>query len=159
FSALATLAIFTAARSASESRLEPRAPNPWWLFAGGFLLGLTALMRENILVAAPLFFLWAVWPRAGADERGAPTAGGGLRASLIAGAVLFAGTLLPILPATIRNAVVAKEFVLITSLGGENFYTGNNDVASGRYTPPPFVRPDPQYEHEDFRREAAKRAG
>jgi len=142
FATLATLAFFAASR-------REGTPAPRWLFAGGLLLGLTALMRENILVASPLFFLWAIWPRLGS----------GVKARAAAGAALVLGTILPILPATIRNVAVARELVLITSLGGENFYTGNNEVASGRYTPPPFVRPDPQYEHEDFRREAARRTG
>jgi tetratricopeptide (TPR) repeat protein len=142
FATLATFSFF-----AASYRRE--APAPGRLFAGGLLLGLTALMRENILVAAPLFLVWAVWPRAGSSGR----------ARAVAGAALIAGTLLPILPFTIRNVLVAKEPVLITSLGGENFYTGNNEAASGRYTPPPFIRPDPQYEHEDFRREAARRQG
>ena len=120
-----------------------------WIFAGGILLGLTALLRENILVAAPLFLIWTLAPRPGCPPR----------ARLAAAAALVAGTALPIAPATLRNILVAREFVLITSLGGENFYTGNSPVASGRYTPPPFVRPDPQFEHEDFRQEAARRAG
>ncbi|MBI3449236.1 MAG: tetratricopeptide repeat protein [Acidobacteria bacterium] len=142
FATLATLAFYAAARQGAS-------PAPRWLFAGGILLGLTALMRENILVAAPIFFAWAVWPRPGVS----------VRARVAAGAALVAGTILPIAPFTVRNAAVAREFVLITSLGGENFYTGNNEIASGRYTPPPFVRPDPQFEHEDFRREATRRAG
>jgi 4-amino-4-deoxy-L-arabinose transferase-like glycosyltransferase len=142
FTALMSFALLRASRGAA-------GPRPWWLFAGGLLLGLTALMRENILVAAPIFFVWAIWPREGFSPR----------KGLVAGAALTIGTILPIAPFTARNIAVAGEYVLITSLGGENFYTGNNPVASGRYTPPPFVRPDPRYEHEDFRREAARRAG
>ncbi|HXI03048.1 MAG TPA: glycosyltransferase family 39 protein, partial [Candidatus Saccharimonadales bacterium] len=142
FTSLMTFALFAASRGRD-------APRPRWLFAGGVLLGLTALMRENILVAAPIFFVWALWPRRGRTWGKA----------LVAAAALTAGTLLPILPFTVRNAVVGHELVLISSLGGENFYTGNNEIASGRYTPPPFVRPDPEYEHLDFRREAARRAG
>jgi 4-amino-4-deoxy-L-arabinose transferase-like glycosyltransferase len=142
FTALMTFAFFMASA-------RGRPPLPRWTFVGGVLLGLTALMRENILVAAPLFFVWAIWPR-----RPNPW-----RRCLPSGAALVAGAVLAILPATIRNLVVAREAVLITSLGGENFYTGNNETAGGRYTPPPFIRPDPQYEHEDFRQEAARRLG
>ncbi len=140
--ALMTFAFYAAGRG-------PSAPRPWGLFAGGVLLGLTALMRENSLVAAPLFFAWAIWPRQGRP----------FRRALAAAAALTAGTILPIAPFTARNLIVAGEAVLITSLGGENFSTGNNAMASGRYTPPPFVRPDPGYEHEDFRNEAARRVG
>ncbi len=142
FTALMTFAFYLAGRGAP-------GPRPWGLFAGGVLLGLTALMRENILVAAPLFFIWVLWPRPGHPWR----------RGIVAAAALTAGTILPIAPFTTRNLLVAREAVLITSLGGENFYTGNNLQASGRYTPPPFVRPDPQYEHDDFRNEAARRLG
>src|SRR5262245_52384149 len=142
FTALMTFAFF---RASSPGR----PPLPRWMFLGGVLLGFTALMRENILVAAPLFFLWAVWPRKAVPWR----------RCVLSGAAVAAGTMVAILPATIRNVVVAREAVLITSLGGENFYTGNNETAGGRYTPPPFIRPDPQYEHEDFRQEAARRVG
>ena len=142
FTTLMALSLLAASRREASSRIR-------WLFTGGLLLGLTALMRENILVAAPLLILWLIWPAPGAP----------LRSRAAAAAALAAGVAIPILPATARNFLVAGEPVLITSLGGENFYTGNNEQASGRYTPPPFVRPDPRYEHEDFRQEAARRAG
>jgi tetratricopeptide (TPR) repeat protein len=140
--ALMTFAFFLAG-------LDAPYPRKSWIFAGGFLLGLTALSRENILVAAPVLLVWVLWPRRGY----------GTKAKALAGLVLIAATTLPILPATVRNVAVARELVLISALGGENFYTGNNVIASGRYVPPPFVRPDPAYEHEDFRREAERRAG
>jgi tetratricopeptide (TPR) repeat protein len=70
----------------------------------------------------------------------------GLRAAL----ALALGTVVVIAPVTLRNAVVAKEFVLLTTGGGEVFFIGNNADANGLYVPPPFVRPDPKYEHADF---------
>jgi tetratricopeptide (TPR) repeat protein len=42
-----------------------------------------------------------------------------------------AATLLLILPVTVRNYVVGKDFVLISSQGGVNFYLGNNPHADG----------------------------
>ncbi len=140
--ALMTFAFFLAG-------LDAPYPRKRWIFAGGVLLGLTALSRENILVAAPVLLAWVVWPRRGY----------GTKAKALAALVLIVATTLPILPATVRNVAVARELVLVSALGGENFYTGNNMIASGRYVPPPFVRPDPAYEHEDFRREAERRTG
>ncbi len=61
------------------------------------------------------------------------------------------------MPVTIRNYSAGGEFVLITSGGGEVFYIGNNAEADGTYKSPRFVRPNPEFEHEDFRAEARKR--
>src|SRR6185436_19117934 len=78
---------------------------------------------------------------------------------LLCGVALVAAYAIVVSPATIRNYAVSGDVVLITSGGGEVFYTGNNEHASGHYRPPAFVRPDPFFEHEDFRAEAARRLG
>ena len=46
------------------------------------------------------------------------------------------GTAIPILPVTINNYIAGKEFVLLTSNGGINFYLGNNEKALGVYSTP-----------------------
>ncbi|MEZ6048083.1 MAG: glycosyltransferase family 39 protein [Planctomycetaceae bacterium] len=51
----------------------------------------------------------------------------------------------------------AHEFVLVTSGGGEVLYMAHGPFAQANYNPPPFIRPNPYYEHEDFRKEAARR--
>ncbi len=120
-----------------------------WIAAGGACLGLAALVHENVNVALPFLLAWLLAPREGERWR-----------SRLPGALcLVTGWAAAVLPVTIRNVAVSGEWVLITSAGGENFYTGNNPGASGRYSPPPFVRPDPFFEHEDFRTEAARRLG
>src|SRR5262249_2048186 len=54
--------------------------------------------------------------------------------------------------------VVAHELVLTTTNSGANFYIGQfRGNADGVYTPPPFVRPDPAHEEDDFRAEAERR--
>ena len=63
-----------------------------------------------------------------------------------------------VLPATVRNYVVAREFVAVTSGGGEVFYMAWAPFATGNYEPPKFVRSNPYVEHEDFRREARRRS-
>ncbi len=141
--ALALTVTLAGALSLSEGR------RPGWIAAGGFTLGLAALVHENLNVAAPVLVLWLL----------SPLAGGALRERLGRTALFVAAYAVTVLPVTARNVAVAGEFVLITSAGGENFYTGNNEQASGRYRPPAFVRPDPFFEHEDFRREAARRLG
>jgi len=116
------------------------------LAAGGACLGLTALAQENINVTLPFLLAWIAW-RSPRGRR------------LAAGAILLTAFAVVVAPATIRNYRVSGELVLITSGGGEVLYTGTWEGASGKYAPPLFVRPNPFYEHEDFRQEAARRLG
>ncbi|MEW6249306.1 MAG: tetratricopeptide repeat protein [Planctomycetota bacterium] len=97
---------------------DRRSPWPWLL--SGFLLGLSAITRPDILMFAPLLAVWLFvlhWPR--------------WRRSAGYALCLAAGCLLPILPITIRNYVVGQDRVLIASYGGVNFYIGNNPGADG----------------------------
>jgi len=123
-----------------------RTPCPaWikWLVFGG-VLGLGTLVRGNMLlvsVAAALFL---------AIRREGKAAG-----------LVLAGTLLCIVPATIRNAIVARDFVLTTAQLGPNLYTGNNpENTTGRYRPPSFLKAGaPEYEESGFREEAERISG
>lgn len=95
-------------------RMEERAERAS-LLGAGFLLGLTAIARPNLLLVAVVFVLReAVQKRYG-------------RALLLAAAII-----LPILPVTARNIVAGGDAVLISSTGGINFYIGNNEHATGR---------------------------
>ena len=92
---------------------------------GGVLLGLFALVRANILLFVPVVLAWSWWvARRRRDHR---------RLAPI-GLAFVAGTVLTIAPVTIRNWVVAKDVVLITSNIGISLYTGNHEEANGRYT-------------------------
>jgi len=84
----------------------------------GILLGCFALTRPNVLLVGPVIVGWAWWL---CRKRGAT---GTLTAALI-GFPLAAA--LTIAPATIRNYIVAGEFVLISSNGGVNLHIGNNE--------------------------------
>ena len=125
------------------------------IFTGGLFLGLAALIRDNLILLAPLLAFWLVvdlfLPPSIKFGRGREAAA---RVSILA-----AGVLLAILPVTARNVIVAGEFVLLRSGGGENFYIGNNPDADGKYSPPPFIRATSGLESEDFRVEAQKRLG
>lgn len=87
--------------------------------AGGLLLGLSAIARPTILIAAPAVAWW-LW-RAGTGERG--RSGRPLAFAL--------GLALPILPITAANLFVGGDRVLIASQGGLNFYLGNNPDSDG----------------------------
>ncbi|MGD8375919.1 MAG: glycosyltransferase family 39 protein, partial [Acidobacteriota bacterium] len=119
-----------------------------WALGAGAALGLLALVRANSLLLVPVLAAWAVIEAGLRSRRGwAAAAGIGLGAALV------------VAPVTLRNLAVSGEPVLVTSGGGEVFYIGNYEAANGAYLPPPFVRPAPAWEHQDFRDEAARRAG
>ncbi|MBU0517636.1 glycosyltransferase family 39 protein [bacterium] len=83
----------------------------------GVIFGLAAITRPNILIFAPIALLYLLLRSRDKIKR----------------AVLFlAGALLIILPVTIRNYIVEKDLVLISSQAGVNFYMGNNPWATGR---------------------------
>jgi hypothetical protein len=115
-----------------------------WLGAG-VLLGLFALARPNVLLFTPFAAGWAFRTSA----RGGTSARG-----LTAAAGLAVGTLLCILPFTGRNWIMTRELVLITAHGGINFYVGNNENATGFFTPPAGMPPLPGL----FNREVPKAA-
>jgi 4-amino-4-deoxy-L-arabinose transferase-like glycosyltransferase len=90
-----------------------------WLLAGG-AAGLAALTVPNVLLVVAAvglgFVVVAVRRRSGRV---------GLRLAFLA-----LGLGLAVFPVTLRNYVVAKEWVLISTNGGINLYIGNNPRAS-----------------------------
>jgi tetratricopeptide (TPR) repeat protein len=127
----------------------PRAARPAvWLAGAGAALGLLGLVRDNALLLVPVMAAWA-----------AAAVGGDRRRRLAAAASLALSAAAAVAPATLRNLAVSGDLVPVTSGGGEVFYIGNYPEANGAYLPPPWVRPSPAYEHEDFRAEAARRLG
>lgn len=116
-----------------------------WVLAG-VILGLLALVRANVLVLVPAVIVWAFVPGVVTDS---------IARKAVAAAGVVVGLILILAPVTVRNYVVGKDFVLITSQAGQNFLIGNNPSnVSGRYQPPITVRPNPRYEQADFRIQA-----
>jgi len=102
----------------------------YWLL-GGAVLGLSAIARPNILVTIPWVIVLIFWMSK-------------LKATVIVKKLRFVyslyflvGIFVVILPVTISNYVKAKDFVLISSQGGINFYMGNNPDADGKSAQPP----------------------
>jgi tetratricopeptide (TPR) repeat protein/4-amino-4-deoxy-L-arabinose transferase-like glycosyltransferase len=97
-------------------------PRPTFIFFLGLLLGIICITRPLFL---PFILLFAIiitfsFKRSG-EKKQAP----GL------GLLFIFGTLIVIAPVTVRNYIVGKEFALIASQGGLNFYLGNNPTADG----------------------------
>jgi tetratricopeptide (TPR) repeat protein len=95
------------------------------LFAAGLLAGLSAAGNASVLAFSPLVAVFLAfhtrWP-------------GALR--LKAAALMALGVAVIVVPVTIRNYAVGKDFVPLTSNAGLNFYIGNNPKSTGAYVKP-----------------------
>jgi 4-amino-4-deoxy-L-arabinose transferase-like glycosyltransferase len=70
-----------------------------------------------------------------------------------------AGCLLMLAPVLVRNVVVARELVLVSSHGGLNFYIGNNETADGTYHAVRGIRPTIEGQSVDAQRVAEEAVG
>jgi len=109
-----------------------------WLGAG-VLLGLAAIARPTVLVFAPCVLLW-IWWRSHQAAQPAPARAPRvtllqgrtpLRATALRFAFFLLGAGLVIAPVTLRNYALSKDFVMIASQGGVNFFIGNNTSSDG----------------------------
>lgn len=125
----------------SKKRLEYR-----WILGAGFLFGIGVLNRGNFLLCIPLA-VYGCWVGA---ERAKRLWRVGFFILGFSGAVL---------PATLHNAWVGDDFVLVSYTGGINFYEGNNPMASGVHLPAPHIRTVPKYEENDARAYAERQEG
>ncbi|MBU2471857.1 MAG: glycosyltransferase family 39 protein, partial [Bacteroidetes bacterium] len=98
-----------------------------WLIIG-ILLSISALFRANILLFILFIVPWLIY-----NFRQSEILKPQLASSLL---FLVLGIIIPILPITINNYLAEKDFVLITSNSGINFFIGNNDEAVGVYKTP-----------------------
>jgi tetratricopeptide (TPR) repeat protein len=97
----------------------------WW-FLSGLILGLSALARPNILIFLPVILIYIIFVK-----KTALSGNISLRIRLVSSLYLIVGVLLLISPVTIRNYIVGKDFVPISSQAGINFYIGNNSKTDG----------------------------
>ncbi len=90
--------------------------------ATGVILGVAALVRPNVLIFLPVLIVWCWWIVRRRGNR---------RRFALAAAGLIGGTAAAVAPATLRNYLVADDFVLISSNAGINLFAGNNEHATG----------------------------
>lgn len=133
----------------AAAALEPgRFPSKVWVAAGA-AGGLLALNRPNaLLCVAAIAGALALFPF---EENS-------LRKMWIA-AAFVGGVAVTIAPFTLRNFVVSREFVLISSHGGLNFLVGNGPGANGVYRALPGITPDIGGQREDSRKVAEAAEG
>ncbi|SYZ74075.1 conserved membrane hypothetical protein [Candidatus Zixiibacteriota bacterium] len=124
-----------------------------WLLIG-FIMGLAAITRPNILLIVPLFMIWIYWSFKEIK---------GFARKMILPLILAIGTVVAIFPVTLRNYLVTGEAILISSQGGVNFYIGNNPDAEGLTMLMPEVKLDESLPWTEFnaatRAAAEKEAG
>lgn len=135
---------------ALDARNAARAPRVTGLAFGlaGLAFGIAALAWPGVILVAVLTVVF-VLTRAG------------WRMALLVGA----GCALGIAPATLHNACVERDFVLVSANSGFTFYQGNNRLAAGTLAHPPEVyqfRVDGRYltgiaDQERFEREYVSR--
>jgi tetratricopeptide (TPR) repeat protein len=117
--------------------------------AAGVLFGLGSLLRANLLFVAGAVLALLLFARWFAAQR-----------RLASAAVFLGGLLVVLAPVLLRNRMVGNDWVFTTSQAGANWFIGNNPGnPDGTYAVPYFVRPSPDYEEIDFRREAERRSG
>lgn len=129
------------------------------LLAVGFCLGLAAAVDGQTV-----FFLGGIvaWFLLGeVAETGPPTPTFRKRLGQCAEKVLFLllGAVLAVAPFTLRNWLVAGEWVTVSSVGGIHTYIGNHVGAWGGYTAVPGIRPNSLGHKDDARRLAERQAG
>jgi len=98
----------------------------------GVIYGLSCLMRPHFLILLPLLIILIITglpalPRYGRIKKCA---------------LFIYMFILCVLPVTVRNYVVAKDFVPLAAHDGINFYLGNGPFADGRHTNVPFLSSD-----------------
>lgn len=96
-----------------------RAANWRWLLLVGLLCGLTALVRPQVIVLAPLF--------------GVLASAMGPRARLSSAAVVTAVAIAVCLPWTLRNCSRLDRCVFVSANGGWNLFIGSAEGATGRW--------------------------
>ncbi len=146
---LTIVALYGLLRFASHHRTA-------WLYVSGAAVGLACLIRENHLLLLIPMAVWLSFQRRDDEAAGTATAPRLLQRSVPILHMSLAAILM-LLPSTVRNFVVSGEVVAVTAGGGEVFYMAHGPYAKGFYSAPPFVTANPFLEHEDFRREAARR--
>jgi 4-amino-4-deoxy-L-arabinose transferase-like glycosyltransferase len=93
----------------------------WWL--PGLVFGLAALIRPNVLAFLAVLPVWLVLER---GRTGPPR-----QAVLTRVAFVWGAAAVVVLPVTIRNYVVSRQFVPIAWQAGTNFVIGNNPQSDG----------------------------
>jgi 4-amino-4-deoxy-L-arabinose transferase-like glycosyltransferase len=114
-----------------ESREQKGFPRFFLLWFSGCLLGLSCLIRPNMLLMVPCVGLWLIFFADQGKLCDELSWRSEINKKLSHVLILTIGTLLIIFPLTLRNYLQSGDFVLISLNGGLTFSQGNNAHAEG----------------------------
>ena len=117
-------------------------------FLTGLIFGIGALTRDNLLPIIGIVFIWVIYYYRKHAKKALRFAG-----------LFLGGAFLVILPVTVRNLIVVKDFIPISYYTGVNFYIGNNPYSDGRTAIVPGTRADWWGGVEDVQRIAEREIG
>lgn len=145
-----TVTTFLIALSLTLLIYASKRPSRIFLFVGGLAFGTATLTRGNMLVVGAAMALWLAFSNsdAGAFPR------------LAYRPLIFLFGLSTIVGlVTVRNYRNSRDFVLLTSNAGLNFFIGNNPFTPGNYLEPPFIHGIPEEEFADSKVAAEQALG
>jgi 4-amino-4-deoxy-L-arabinose transferase-like glycosyltransferase len=116
-------------------------------FFAGMFFGLLLFAKPQLMIATPLLILYFYIVK------------GNRRSFLTATCSFLLPMIILVTIVAVRNYTVEKDFILITSNGGENFFIGNNEKANGVYSPIEGVSADIVYQNEDAIAVAQQKTG
>jgi len=117
----------------------------WWLLSG-FLIGITCLIRPNLLLFIPLAGLLILWINRQLS----------FRKNMLSVIAWFLGVAVAVAPVTLRNYIVSGDPVFINSNGGFSLYVGNHSGAEAYYCPVTNISDTISGESADTKRLAEK---
>jgi 4-amino-4-deoxy-L-arabinose transferase-like glycosyltransferase len=118
---ITSLSVFFALLSVFLLHQAIESRKPANFFVAGIVLGLSAITNPTLL---PIFLIIPFYHIITKDKTNH------IRMLKLA-AIYLLGLIIPIIPVTVRNAVVAHDLVFISTQGGANFYIGNGKRADG----------------------------
>jgi tetratricopeptide (TPR) repeat protein len=121
-----------------------RRPTPACSVLAGLAFGVSALLRQQILLFVPCAAVWLLLSA---------------RVRLPLVLLFLASVAAPILPITAHNVLAAGDFVAISAEGGQTLWIGNNPNADGVTGVTPDTRADVLGHFEDGRAIAEREAG
>jgi 4-amino-4-deoxy-L-arabinose transferase-like glycosyltransferase len=139
FLLVSSLYMFTLKRPDQQNWLHP--------LACGVLLGLACLVRAaSLLLPVFLWLLYLFFTK-------------NFKRGVVLGTILVTSTLLTISPLTIRNYIVFKSFIPVSTNGGMNLWQGNNPNATGGYYWPSDPKSNPlvPYLNDEVKRDQIAR--
>jgi len=147
----AGLACLLVTASDPDAEASPWERHSRWLFVG-FLAGLGALLRGNMLILLPLFVIWPAGVALFGRTR--------LSRQWLSCVLVALGAAAALTPVALRNHHVGGVWALTTSGAGTNVYGGNNPGNPyGVAKEFDWVRGIPEFEAEDWKHEAERREG